>query len=459
MAQHFSLIRLRLAVFAVLLASLSCLPANAADMKAGVAKVDITPPLGTQMWGYFNRVKGAEGVLDPLYAKVLVLEAGGKHLAYVDLDLGRTFGPASLDKLRQDTKQSGIDYLIVQATHTHAGPVIMDVYPNGTPAWETADIGKIEQAIGEAQQHTVPVRMGTGYGQAYIGYNRIRINSSGPVTMIWENPSQAPTYPVDPIISVLRIDQMDGQPLAILMNYATHPVTFGPDMLRFSADFPGVACQVVEQSFGGKPLVFFAQGAPGDINVYDATTPITQDAVGRRDWAGQTLGKAAAETAQKIQTQADPDPSIDFTEDVLTFNLRWDPEKFRQEILREISPDAFKLYAPPIQQKMQMPAITALINKKFAIMTMPGEPFVEFQTSWRERCHLHDCFFLGYTNGYNGYFPTIQAGVEGGYGAASAATWVELGAGEEMVNRALIRLNEMEGRLQDFPRTDWKDLR
>ncbi len=66
-------------------------------MKAGVAKVDITPPLGTKMWGYFDRLKGAEGTIDPLYARVLVLEAGGKRLAYVDLDLGRTFGPASLD--------------------------------------------------------------------------------------------------------------------------------------------------------------------------------------------------------------------------------------------------------------------------------------------------------------------------------------------------------------------------
>jgi neutral ceramidase len=230
-------------------------------------------------------------------------------------------------------------------------------------------------------------------------------------------------------------------------------------MLRFSADFPGVMSKVVEQSFDGKPLVFFAQGAPGDINVYDATTPITQDAVGRRDWAGETLGKAAAETAKKIQTQADADPSIDFSEDILPFKLRWDPEKFRQEILREISPDAFKLYAPPIQQTMQLPVITALINRKIAIMTMPGEPFLEYQMNWRARCSLHDCLFLGYTNGYNGYFPTIQAGVEGGYGAASAATWVELGAGEEMVDHSLIELFRMLGRLQDAPRSDWKDLR
>ena len=113
----------------------------------------------------------------------------------------------------------------------------------------------------------MPVKLGVGYGEAYIGYNRRLINSDGTVTMLWSNSTQMPTWPVDPTIAVLRIDQMDGQPLAILVNYSTHPVTFGPDNLRFSADFPGVMCKVVEQAFGGKPLAFFVQGAPGDINV------------------------------------------------------------------------------------------------------------------------------------------------------------------------------------------------
>ena len=82
--RHFS----PLAFLAILLIFTPCVPANAAEMKAGVAKADITPPLGVQMWGYFDRVKGDQGILDPLYARVLVLEAGDKRLAYVDLDLG-----------------------------------------------------------------------------------------------------------------------------------------------------------------------------------------------------------------------------------------------------------------------------------------------------------------------------------------------------------------------------------
>jgi hypothetical protein len=447
----------RLVLFVVVLTVASCVRANAAEMKAGVAKVDITPPLGTKMWGYFDRLKGAEGILDPLYARVLVLQAGDQRLAYVDLDLGRTFGPASLDRLRQAAKkESGIDDLIVQAIHTHAGPVILDDYPSGPPAWETADLDKIAQAIHQAVQAAQPVRLGVGYGQAYIGYNRTHVNSDGTVTMLWSNATQIPTWPVDPTIAILRVDQMDGQPLAILVNYSTHPVTFGPDNLRFSADFPGVMCQVVQQAFGNKPLAFFVQGAPGDINVFDATTPMKEDAIARRDWAGETLGKAAASAAREIETTADPDPSIDFSDDPLTFKLRWDPKKFREELLREINPIAFQTFAPPIQETMKLPVTTALIDRKIAILGMPGEPFVEYQMNMRARCPVRDCFFLGYTNGYYGYFPTIKAATEGGYGAQSATTWVQVGAGEQMENHGLIEIYRMLGLLQDSPNTNWK---
>jgi len=428
-------------------------------MKAGVAKVDITPPVGTQMWGYFDRLTGAEGTLDPLYARVLVLEAGDQRLAYVDLDLGRTFGPASLDRLRAAAKQrSGVDDLIVQATHTHAGPVILDEYPSGPPSWEATDLERIEGAIDDAAKHAVPVRLGVGYGAAYIGYNRRLVNPDGSVSMLWSNTTKAPTSPVDPLVSVLRVDQMDGQPLAILVNYAAHPVTFGSDDLRYSADFPGVMCNVVEQAFGGKAMAFFAQGAPGDINVFDAGTPINLDVVGRRDWAGETLAKAVIATAQQIHTLADPDPRIEFTEDPITFKLRWDAEKFRQEELRELGPKAFDIFAPAIKETWDLPVTTALINRKIAIVGMPGEPFVDFQTDFRARCPVNDCFFLGYANGYYGYFPTLKAAAEGGYGAVSTTTWIEVGAGERMENQGIVDIYRMLGRLQDVPNSNWKNL-
>jgi neutral ceramidase len=92
-----------------------------------------------------------------------------------------------------------------------------------------------------------------------------------------------------------------------------------------------------------------------------------------------------------------------------------------------------------------------LIDKRIAILTMPGEPFVEYQISWRQRCPVPDAFFIGYANGYDGYFPTIRSATLGGYGAANPATWVEVGAGDRMVDAGVVRVNQMLGRLHDLP--------
>jgi hypothetical protein len=427
--------------------------AQAAGLKAGVAKVEITPPLGEKMWGYAARKDPAKGVLDPLYARVLVLEAGEKKLGLVVLDLGRTFGPAQIERLRATARQaSGISYLLVQATHTHSGPVILDEYAeNAVPAWETAALEKIAKAIDEAANHTVEARLGTGRGIAYIAYNRIRVNPDGTVTMFWRNETRVPTAPVDPTVSVLRVDTAEGKPLAILVNYSCHPVVFGADNLQYSADFPGVMTRAVEQAIGGEPLCFFLQGAPGDINVYDATMPVEQDAVKKRDWAGERLGQEAARVAKSIHTEADAQPSIDFVEDMMTFRLRWDLEKFRQALLASFGEEFVKNFAPRIKPEIPVPVATVLINKRIALMTMPGEPFVEYQINWRDRCPARDAFFLGYANGYDGYFPTIKAASIGGYGAASATTWLEVGAGERMVDHAIVRTYEMLGRLSELP--------
>ena len=123
-----------------------------AGFKAGVAKVDITPPPGLPMYGYFDRTQLSAGTLDPLYARVLVLEVEGKRLALVTLDLGRVFGPHSLSALREQlAKSSGISFLLITASHTHAGPNILDEHPsNRTPAWETACLDKIARAVDEA---------------------------------------------------------------------------------------------------------------------------------------------------------------------------------------------------------------------------------------------------------------------------------------------------------------------
>ena len=426
-------------------------PAGAVTLKAGVAQADITPPLGQKMWGYGSRKTPAQGMWDPLYARVLVLEVGNKRMGLVDLDLGRVFGPGSIRKIRDEAnRSSGVSYVLIAAIHTHSGPVIEDVYPDGTPDWENAAVTKIGQAIHEAAEHLVEARLGTGYGVVYIGHNRLRDEPDGSVTWFQTNSTMVPTAPVDPTVAVLRIDTASGEPLAILVNYACHPVIFGPDNLKYSADFVGVMVKTVEAAFHGQPLCMFMQGGDGDINPYYAVTPLEQDAVRRRDWTGETLGREAIRVASAIATHADPNPSLDIAEDWLPMQPRWNLQKYRPYLVRSNGEQAADEYIRRMTSP-KLPVATVLIDKRIAIMTMPGEPFVDFQKEWRRRCPVPDAFFFGYANAYYDYFPTIRQAALGGYGAASSSTQIEPDAGAIMLDHAVVKVYEMLGKLTDAP--------
>lgn len=437
----------------VLLAFLLPLPVFGAGLKAGAAKVEITPPTGLEMYGYGNRKGGATSVLDPLMARVLVLEVGEQRMALVNMDVGEPLAAAWIERLREHARKTcGIAHVLVTATHTHSGPDIRDEYPpKEAPDWETGALEKVEKAISDAHQNAVEAKLGTGYGNVLIGHNRLRLEPDGSITWFERNNTMVPTAPVDPTVSVLRVDTAEGKPLAILVNYACHPVVFGSDHLRYSADYPGVMIKTVEGAFDGQAVAMFLQGGDGDINPYFAVHPLEQDAVAKRDWTGERLGSEAARVAKRIETVVATEASLDVAEDLVESSLRWNPEKFREAVAKSWGVKAAESFDRRKGETPRLPVVTVLINKRIALMTMPGEPFVEHQIDWRNRCPVRDAFFLGYTNGGFGYFPTIRAATLGGYGAANTATWVAPDAGARMVDHALVRVYEMLGRLSDTP--------
>jgi hypothetical protein len=431
---------------------LTSLALHAATLRAGVAKTDITPATHEVMWGFEDRLAPAESTLDPLFARILVLEAGTQRLAVVALDLGRSFGEPSLDRLRDSArKSSGISCLLVSASHTHSAPIIKDEYATEPPAWEQRALERISTAITEAAGHLEDAKIGAATGSVYIGHNRLPLRPDGTFGWFERNTTMLPTAPVDPTVTVLRVDRSDGSPLAVLVNYACHPVVLGPDNRQYSADFPAAMNRTIEDALGGRVLSFFLQGAPGDINPYHAVTPLQEDAIKKRDWTGQRLGAEAARVAKEIHTESVPAPSIDFREETLNFKLRWSQEKFQAGLLKFLGPKTLDLMGSPIRPVIESRVTAVLINHQIAIATVPGEPFVDFQTNWRDRCPAPTALFFGYTNGYHGYFPTISATSRGGYGAASASTWVEPGAGERIVDWAVIKTYEMFGKLSDLP--------
>src|SRR5437867_3664526 len=190
-----------------------------AVFKAGAAKRDITPKEPVPMWGYGARHDAlSTGTLDPLYATALVLQADTNKLAIVGVDLGRSPSEKSLQTIRQRIKADcGIDYSLIAGSHTHHGPVLelADEEGKGKGKFDAAIryYRQLEEgivaAIAEANSKLAPAKMATGSAKL-DGFNRNRHTKMEP-------------KPVDREVAVMRWDDLSARPIAVLLNFATHP--------------------------------------------------------------------------------------------------------------------------------------------------------------------------------------------------------------------------------------------
>jgi hypothetical protein len=434
----------------VILVGLTVRPVVAGELRAGSAKADITPSGSEPLWGYSNRTGPATGTRDPLFAKILLLDDGKQRVALVTLDLGRPFGVESMNTVRQRVRKSaGVGQVLFFASHTHSAPVIEDAYPPGKrPAWETTALDRIASAVEQVATRLQPALIGTGEGATFIGHNRRSIQADGSVKMLWRNATKTPTHPVDPRVGVLRVDGRDGRVIAVLVNYACHPVVFGPDSLEYSADYPGEMAKVVEGALGHDAVCLFLQGAAGDINPYFDKMELKEDAVKLMQATGHQLGGEALRVTRSVMPKTPAHPEIQWALDTRHFQYRYDPVKLLERAKASASPETIERYRKYLKAPLDLSVTTLLLNREIALMGMPGEPFVEFGIDFRDRSPIATSFFAGYANGYFGYFPTIRAAVGGGYGAEGLVARTEVGAGEAMVNVALIRLYKMLGQFK-----------
>jgi hypothetical protein len=402
------------------------------------------------MAGYGARQGVSVGTLDQLYAKILVLEGKDRSVALVTMDLIGIFPDHQTDQLRSRVKKAvGIDDVILSCSHTHSGPNMETENPL---EWQVKAVDDIGAAIERAWSGRAPARMGVGQGSVFIAHNRLYYMSNGGGKMLWRNETKIRTSPVDPTAMVLRLDRMDGTPLALVVNYACHPVVLGPENLRYSADYPGEMMRIVESSVPGNPMCMFVQGASGDINPYYDKTPIDQNAVGLMKETGRTMAKEVLKVAKTIQTKPAPDSEIKSTREVLKFKSRWNKEKLLALLADYPIPESYrKTLERRLVASFEVPLTVLLINQDFAYVGIPAEIFVDYQIDLRERIKDFPVIFGGYTNGNFAYIPTIKGAVDGGYGASQMGAMLEVGAGDRLIDRAVIILGYWTGRLKSKP--------
>jgi hypothetical protein len=420
-------------------------------LETGVATVDITPPLGMPMRGYASRKDLSNGIWDPLYAKSIVLDDGNKRASLVVLDLISPPPKDICERIRRKAeKELQISTILFLAVHTHAGPDLKPGLPSKENPWLPTLEKNIYDVISNAASSKSPVTVEIGYGSADISYDRRVVNLDGTVKMLWSNPDRRENTPVDQTVGVVGFKGMDGKWVAILVHYACHPVVFEGSNLKYSAEFPGVMRKYVEECLGGTCL--YLQGACGEINPYDRPKESNQDTYSKMRQTGIALGKEVIRIAQSMKPVKEDTLMLSTSQRVTALKYRYDikDEKVREFYVKQRGEEYYEGLVRDRPSVIRAETPIVLLGEEIAWVGFPGEFFDDFQIALRNRSPIPHTFFLGYCNDVFSYFPTIQAASEGGYGA-SYSTYVEVGAGERLVDKVIICLHTITGNLKSFP--------
>jgi hypothetical protein len=416
-------------VFSLLFLVAAQLPA-AEPMRAGAASGDITPPVGYPMWGYAARHDGpSTAVLDPLKVRAVVLTVQSTKLAIVSLDLGRPPTRSSTQSIRGRLRPEGISDIMLVASHTHHGPILeLDTWPDPKAPYTRTLEDKLVELIRAADRAAQPARWGIAATET--GFNRNR-------------QSKRPEPPVDQLLSIVRIETLESKPIAHLVHFSAHPTMHPAGLFQFSADWPGSMATLVEKETSVPCL--FLQGAAGDLS---ANSP---PGVRGPTAFGETVGRAALAQIPSIKCNTQTRPELSVRAETFSFSARLDVGSplVHAALSRVFFPDLVTFYEREYKEGVRPQLTVALLDGKLGLVGISGEPFCGHALSLRRRARLDHVLLCGYCNDYQQYFPTIEATAEGGYGTTPPVNLAEIGAGERMIDRALIALYRMRGLLPE----------
>jgi len=380
-----------------------------AVLKAGVAKVEITPTKPVRMSGYASRKGLSTDVHDPLSARVLAFESGGKRLVLVSTDLIGFYGgtaaymrEAILDEC--DLKPSE---LFLSAIHTHAGPTLTIDKEKGHPhnlEYTLALKDKLIAVIRKACESLEPVEIGTGVGYCPVGSNRreLRISREGESSIVL---GRDPYGPTDKEVLVMKVARPDGTPVAAAFDYATHATCLGGKNYTISGDVMGLAEQFVERIVGQETIAPAFAGASGNIDPWFRVLPAFNTEPG---WIpepvllGTFLGEEVVHVYRDIgQTEAGGAIGTAFA---------------RLQLPAKPSEDTAGKNPDPVPFN-----VTAGRIGDVAFVGLGGEVLTEIGMAIKAGSPCACTFVITHCNGAAGYLAPKQLHVEGGYEIRSTA--------------------------------------
>ena len=457
----------QIASLVVLGACLAVLPGGFAapppPPRIGVAVVNITPPLGIPLAGYYH-ARGADGVQDDLFAKALVVDDGQTKAALVACDLISVPREAVVEARRLIEQETGLPgaHVMIYATHTHTGPVMArksarDDMDGGssTPAQEyTARLpALIARAVAQAHEARAPGQLSFAReSEPRASFNRRYWMKDG--TVGW-NPGKLnpniirPVGPIDPEVGVVYGESADKKPLFTYVNFAIHTDNTGGT--KISADMPGALARVLAAYKGPDMVTLFANGACGNINQINVRWAQRQTSTNEANRLGTILGAAVFKAYMDLKPVADA--TLRVRREVLQLPLapvtekeieearalakQKDKARFMDQVRAYKVLDVVARNGQPLEAEVQVIAL----GRDLAWVSLPGEVFVELGLSIKAGSPFAQTHIAELANGNIGYIPNRSAYAEGNYEVVSARC--AEGSGEMLVGAALRLLADL----------------
>ncbi len=421
------------------------------DFRAGFARLDITPPDGVFVPGYFTERYGS-GADTPLVAECLALAGGGATglvFSVDNLHLPKSTIDAAMGLMR---KRLGVDLgrIFIASTHIHTGPATgLEYYGNHMSSEEgkrlTELYGRILEAkladtaaaaVADFAPSKLAVARTTCTGLSFIRRFRMKDGT------VRTNPSRAEDIDqvlgqADESLQLVRF-RRQGAPDIALVNFACHPDTVGGS--RYHADWPGVLRTTFERALADGTHCFFLNGAQGDTNHYwQRNKPEWRRKIPRHQihvHMGLKLAGAALglwETCEDIgegkvrgAVSMARVPSNRPTAEEMRYLDLYDSGRVKEiplkgmELTTLVSKNgrARKLRNGP--DYFDMPVSTVTVGGALAFVGYPGEPFAQLGTAVKEASPFKVTLVGCLVNGSFGYLPSTASYQEGGYEVVSS---------------------------------------
>ncbi len=452
------------------------------QLLAGAGRTDITPELGTHLAGAVGLHRPAERILEPTYAKALVLAGGKKKLGIVVLDTTIITEPYTA-RIRAGAAKLGFapEAVMVHATQTHSAPPLgyfmldenfpplADEYEwvrGGQASYSDFAADRASEALAQADAALQPMQIATASGiEGRMAHNRRAVRDDGTVGMpgpkVWDEPL-GPTWirylegPIDPELGVVCLRDQDRQAAAMLLHYTCHPVHVFPRPI-VSPDWPGAWTDEMQKAHGEQCVPLVLNGCCGNINPWP---PFDPDYVEDHLRMGQVLAETTGPVVASLQfsDEATLDWRVKHLEiplrEVAADDLKWAQEYLKQnpvppwddKTAAKIAGDwtrAAGLVSVELCRQRQGAMdyeVQALRIGDTAIVGLPGEPFVEGQLRIKMASPARFTYVAHCTTQYVGYIPTAEALTRGGH-EVNTSYWAKL------VPEALDTIVEVAGEL------------